>query len=76
MKLNINIKLSKIPIVFHVFAGDGNKNFPPLPKCCCIGPCFYHDISMDIPVDHQRTCRMVFFAWQCEFLKKTFSYYT
>jgi len=44
--------------------GDGRNNFPPLPKCCCVGPCFYHDINMDIPVEYQRTCRMLFISWQ------------
>lgn len=40
------------------------KNFPPLPACCCVGPCFYHDISVDIPVENQKTCKIMFYLWQ------------
>lgn len=43
---------------------DKQNNFPPLPKFCCVQPCFYHDITVDIPMESQRTCRMVFFIWQ------------
>ncbi|XP_065060081.1 secretory carrier-associated membrane protein 1-like [Rhopilema esculentum] len=40
------------------------NNFPPLPKKFCPNPCFYHDISVDIPIEFQKTCRMVFYVWQ------------
>jgi len=40
------------------------NNFPPLPACCKINPCFYHDISVDIPLEAQRTCKMMFYTWQ------------
>lgn len=43
---------------------DKVKNFPPLPKCCCVQPCFYHDISVEIPIESQRNCRMLFYIWQ------------
>ena len=40
------------------------KNFPPLPSFCCVGPCFYHDITVEIPMESQRTCRIMFHLWQ------------
>jgi len=43
---------------------DKVKNFPPLPKFCCANPCFYHDISVEIPIESQRNCRMLFYIWQ------------
>eukprot|EP00112_Aurelia_sp_Birch-Aquarium-sp1_P015834 Seg3535.2 transcript_id=Seg3535.2/GoldUCD/mRNA.D3Y31 product="Secretory carrier-associated membrane protein 2" protein_id=Seg3535.2/GoldUCD/D3Y31 len=40
------------------------NNFPPLPKKFCPKPCFFHDISIDIPIEYQKTCRMLFYLWQ------------
>jgi len=40
------------------------NNFPPLPKFCCVQPCFYHDITVEIPIESQRLCRMVFYVWE------------
>lgn len=40
------------------------NNFPPFPKFFPCTPCFYHDISADIPIQSQRTCKMVFYIWQ------------
>lgn len=46
------------------FGGYRENNFPPLPKKCPCRPCFFQDISIDIPIDYQRTCRMVYIRWQ------------
>jgi hypothetical protein len=43
---------------------DKQKNFPPLPKFMPCNPCFYHDISVEIPIENQKTCRMLFYIWQ------------
>ncbi|XP_057308348.1 secretory carrier-associated membrane protein 2-like isoform X3 [Hydractinia symbiolongicarpus] len=40
------------------------NNFPPLPKFCCVQPCFYHDINTEIPIESQRTCRLFYYVWQ------------
>lgn len=42
---------------------DREKNFPPLPKCCPIGPCFYQDISIEIPGEFQIWVRYLFYVW-------------
>ncbi|OCT87062.1 secretory carrier-associated membrane protein 2 [Xenopus laevis] len=39
------------------------NNWPPLPPKCPIKPCFYQDISVDIPADYQRTCKMLYYLW-------------
>jgi len=44
--------------------GVKENNFPPLPSFCCVGPCYYHDISVEIPMESQRTCKMMFIVWQ------------
>jgi len=44
--------------------GSPENNFPPLPAKFCCKPCFYHDISVDIPVEYQRLCRMMYYLWQ------------
>ncbi|XP_035215571.1 secretory carrier-associated membrane protein 1-like isoform X3 [Stegodyphus dumicola] len=43
-------------------AGSG-KNWPPLPAKCCVGPCFYQDISVEIPNAYQRTVRLMYYMW-------------
>lgn len=44
--------------------GMRENNFPPLPSFCCVGPCYYHDISVEIPMESQKTCKMMFVIWQ------------
>jgi hypothetical protein len=50
--------------------GGGNgaaafKNFPPLPSWCPgpLKPCFYQDISREIPVEFQKWVRVLFYLW-------------
>lgn len=50
------------------------NNFPPFPKFCPLTPCFYHDISADIPIQSQRTCKMVFYLWQLYVLTLLFNF--
>ncbi|KAI7790632.1 secretory carrier-associated membrane protein 2 isoform X2 [Triplophysa rosa] len=39
------------------------NNWPPLPKSFPIKPCFYQDFSEDIPQEHQRICKMIYYLW-------------
>jgi len=39
------------------------NNFPPLPSGCPVQPCFYHDISVDIPLEFQKVVRSVYYLW-------------
>lgn len=48
---------------FH--AGRKN-NWPPLPEKFPVGPCFYHDISVDIPVEFQKTVKIMYNLWMCK----------
>merc|ERR1719458_883438 len=41
------------------------NNWPPLPTWCPWGlkPCFYQDISVDIPVEFQKIVRNLYYLW-------------
>lgn len=39
------------------------NNFPPLPSSCPVQPCFYQDISVDIPLEFQKVVRHGFHLW-------------
>ena len=39
------------------------NNWPPLPSWSPIKPCFYHDISLEIPLDFQKTVRHMYYLW-------------
>lgn len=39
------------------------NNWPPLPKLCCFKPCFYQDISVEIPASFQKTVRTMYYMW-------------
>lgn len=42
---------------------DRQNNWPPVPSCCPVGPCFYQDFSVDIPLEFQRTVKFVYYLW-------------
>jgi len=50
------------------------NNFPPFPKFFPCNPCFYHDISADIPIQSQKTAKMVFYVWQLYCLTLLFNF--
>ena len=54
-----------ILLFFYVLVGRKN-NWPPLPERFPVGPCFYHDITVDIPVDFQKTVKIIYYLWMCE----------
>ncbi|KAK6188890.1 hypothetical protein SNE40_004973 [Patella caerulea] len=39
------------------------NNWPPVPKWFPVGPCFYQDFSVDIPLDFQRIVKFVYYLW-------------
>jgi len=39
------------------------NNFPPLPSGCPVQPCFYQDISVDIPLEFQKVVRTIYYLW-------------
>ncbi|KAM4719731.1 secretory carrier-associated membrane protein 1-like isoform 1-T1 [Anableps anableps] len=44
-------------------SGGRKNNWPPLPEKFPVGPCFYHDITVDIPVDFQKTVKIMYYLW-------------
>ncbi|XP_010215295.1 PREDICTED: secretory carrier-associated membrane protein 1-like, partial [Tinamus guttatus] len=39
------------------------NNWPPLPENFPVGPCFYQDFSVDIPVEFQKTVKIMYYLW-------------
>ncbi|XP_054434491.1 secretory carrier-associated membrane protein 1 isoform X2 [Pteronotus mesoamericanus] len=39
------------------------NNWPPLPSNFPVGPCFYQDFSVDIPVEFQKTVKIMYYLW-------------
>ncbi|CAD7684590.1 unnamed protein product [Nyctereutes procyonoides] len=39
------------------------NNWPPLPGNFPVGPCFYQDFSVDIPVEFQKTVKIMYYLW-------------
>ncbi|CAL8277111.1 unnamed protein product [Merluccius merluccius] len=44
-------------------SGGRKNNWPLLPEKFPVGPCFYHDITVDIPVDFQKTVKIIYYLW-------------
>uniref|UniRef100_A0A803SLP7 Secretory carrier-associated membrane protein n=1 Tax=Anolis carolinensis TaxID=28377 RepID=A0A803SLP7_ANOCA len=43
--------------------GGRKNNWPPLPGNFPVGPCFYQDFSVDIPVEFQKTVKIMYYLW-------------
>ncbi|XP_072290929.1 secretory carrier-associated membrane protein 2-like [Eucyclogobius newberryi] len=41
--------------------GVKENNWPPLPRFCPVRPCFYQNFSEEIPPEHQRVCKMMYY---------------
>eukprot|EP00117_Sycon_ciliatum_P050174 scpid75449/ scgid35451/ Secretory carrier-associated membrane protein 2 len=41
-----------------------DPNFPPLPSCCPVKPCFYHNIQLEIPSRDAKLVRTLFIYWE------------
>ncbi|XP_061655657.1 secretory carrier-associated membrane protein 1-like isoform X3 [Phyllopteryx taeniolatus] len=44
-------------------SGGRRNNWPPLPEKFPVGPCFYHDVTVDIPVEYQKTVKIMYYLW-------------
>ena len=62
-KYFMNLKLG-IHVSLYLITARQN-NWPPLPTWCPWGlkPCFYQDISVDIPVEFQKIVRNLYYLW-------------
>lgn len=52
---------------FLFFSVARQNNWPPLPEKCCVGPCFYQDITVDIPLEFQKVVRAGYYLWMCKY---------
>lgn len=50
----------------------GRNNWPPLPEQCCVQPCFYQDIDVEIHTDFQHVVRQLYYLWLCKTIFRNF----
>lgn len=56
-----------VGITFFFSLTGRKNNWPPLPSNFPVGPCFYQDFSVDIPVEFQKTVKLMYYLWMCEY---------
>lgn len=44
------------------------NNWPPLPDCVKIKPCFYQDFEMDIASEFRKIVRFSYYMWICKYI--------
>ncbi|XP_054850316.1 secretory carrier-associated membrane protein 3 isoform X2 [Eublepharis macularius] len=50
------------------------NNWPPLPSFCPVKPCFYQDISVEIPVESQKTVTTMYYLWMASTVTLYFNF--
>lgn len=71
-ELHVKHELSVLYSSSQACVVSGRKNnWPPLPEKFPVNPCFYHDITVDIPVEFQKTVKIMYYLWMCEYFSHT-----
>ena len=66
-KFGISILYFHLSSCNSLFFAARQNNWPPVPAGFPVGPCFYQDINVDIPLEFQKIVRMLYYLWMCKY---------